>query len=438
LNHTVSGLFWIGLYLLVVLVPMFLMLIRPVPSGRDFWLEFSVALGFVGLTQIALQFVLIARFRRVTAPYGIDIILQYHKQIAMIAVLLILAHPTILMINDPSRLELLNPLSGTWASRSGLASVFALLLITLLSVFRQRISLDYEVWRVTHALLAITALVFAQLHVTFAGVYINTPWKHALWIAFGALMVGLLAYLRLVKPALQRRAVYRVAEVREERGDTYTLVLTPDGHEGLRFDPGQFAWIKIHDSPYTIEEHPYSFSSSAERPGRLEFGIKVLGDFSAGVKDIPPGSKAYLDGPHGAFSVDRYPAAGYVFIAGGVGITPVMSSLRTLADRADRRPLLLFYAEKTWDGVAFREELEALEDTLDLKVVYVLEEPPEDWQGEEGFVTSEVLDKHLPEEKIKREFFVCGPDAMMDAVQEALLAHGVKAQSVHMERFNLV
>ncbi|HSJ05068.1 MAG TPA: hypothetical protein VK936_00110, partial [Longimicrobiales bacterium] len=62
MDRTLAGLFWLLLYLAVVLVPAGLMLVPPVPSGRPFWLEFSIALGFVGLTQIGLQFLLIARF----------------------------------------------------------------------------------------------------------------------------------------------------------------------------------------------------------------------------------------------------------------------------------------------------------------------------------------------------------------------------------------
>jgi predicted ferric reductase len=437
MNRTISGTFWISLYLFVVLAPMFLMLVRPVPSGRSFWLELSVALGFVGLTQIALQFALIARFRRITAPYGIDLILKYHRQIALIAVLLIFMHPIILFIEQPYRLELLNPLGGNWASRAGLGAIAALLLIVVLSIYRKQIKLDYEVWRVTHALLAITALVLAQAHVAMAGLYTNTAWKHAIWIFFSALMVGLVAYLRIIKPYRQHHRPYRIAAICAERGDTYTLVLEPEGHEGLRFSPGQFAWIKIQHA-YTVEEHPFSFASSAEQKGRLEFGIKELGDFSSRIKDIRVGSRAYVDGPHGAFSVDRYQAAGYVFLAGGVGITPILSSLRTLADRRDPRPIVLFYAGKTWDDLAFREDIEALKERLDLKVVYVLEDPHEGWNGEAGFIDAKLLKRHLPEEEIFRMYFVCGPGPMMDAVHGALLERRIPIEQIQMERFDLV
>jgi predicted ferric reductase len=437
-TRTISGFFWISLYLLVVLVPVFLMLVPPVPSGRTFWLEFSVALGFVGLTQIAVQFVLIARFKGVTAPYGIDIILRYHRQIAMIAVAAILLHPLIIVVDNPSRLELLNPLGGNWASRSAWVSVVALALIVATSVFRERLKLKYEWWRLSHLVLGVVAIVFAQLHVSLAGLYTNTAWKQAIWIGTAAAMVGLVVYLRLVKPAWQRTYTWRVAEVRAERGDTHTLALEPVGHAGMGFAPGQFAWLKLAGTPFTLEEHPFSFSSSAERRGRVEFGIKALGDFSGAVGEIPVGTRAFLDGPHGAFSIDRYQGVGYVFVAGGVGITPFMSFLRTMADREDPRPVMLIYADRTWEEVAFRDELEEMKNRLDLEVVYVLEEAPEEgWEGETGYITGELLEERLPKEKFTRLFFVCGPTPMMDTVHSALLEHGVPEAHVQMERFSL-
>ncbi len=438
MNRFLAGGFWILLYLVVVLAPMFLMMVRPTPPGRDFWVEFSIALGFVGVTQMAVQFLLIARYRRVTAPYGIDIILQYHRQIAMMAFVLIVAHPAILMIRTPALVSLLNPFGGSWASRFGLASIAALALLIVLSVFRKPLGLDYERWRVTHALLGIAALVFAHAHVSLAGEYLNTAWKQAMWKVFGAAMVSSLVYLRLIKPARQRRQRYRVAEVREERGDNLTLALESVGHPGLRFAPGQFVWVKLGASPYTIDEHPFSFSSSAESTDRLEFGIKALGDFTRNLRNVPVGTDAYLDGPHGAFSIDRVPAAGYVLIAGGIGITPMLSFLKTMADREDVRPVLLVYADKAWETMAFREEIDALTEATNLEVVYVLEDPPEDWQGETGFVTAELLARSLPVEKITREYFVCGPPVMMDVVQEALLELDVPLERIHTERFDLI
>ena len=437
MRRTVFGFFWIALYLLVVLAPILLMLVPPVPTGRSFWVELSVALGFVGLTQIGLQFVLIARFQPLTYPYGIDVILKYHREIAIVATVFVLLHPVLLLVEHPARVALLNPLGGTYASKFGLASVVTLLAIAVTSVWRERLRINYEAWRWIHTILGILTLVFAQVHVSLAGLYINTLWKQILWIASSVGLVGLVAYLRLIKPGLQRQRPWRVVGVRKEGGETVNVDIEAVGHEGIKFHPGQFAWIKVGDSPYTMEEHPYSFASSAEESKRVSFGVKALGDFSERLQQLKEGTTVYLDGPHGAFSVDRAQAPGYVFIAGGVGITPMMSFLNTLADRNDPRPIMLIYSTNEEHELAYSDEIEALKERLDLETVFVLDEPPHDWVAEEGKVTGDLLERRLPKERFTRRFFVCGPPAMMTAVQDALLEHGVPQRHIHLEKFAL-
>ena len=436
-DRTLSGVVWLLLYPLAVLLPIVLMLVPPTPTGRSFWVEMSVALGFVGLTQIGIQFVLIGRFRPLTYPYGLDVVLKYHRQIALVAIAFVLLHPVLILIEHPARVVLLNPLGGTYASKLGIASVLALLVLAALSIWRERLGLRYEIWRVTHTALGVSALVLAQLHVSLAGLYVNTPWKQALWIASSVALVGLVVHLRLVVPWRQRRRPWRVSGVRDEGGGTVNLEIEADGHEGLRFEPGQFAYLKLGDSPWTIEEHPYSIASSAERTDRLSFGVKALGDFSGTVADVEPGTRVFVDGPHGAFSIDRAQAPGYVLIAGGVGITPMMSFLHTLADRGDPRPILLIYSTNTEPELAYSDEIESLKERLDLETRFVLEEPPHDWRAEEGRITGELLERHLPRERFVRSFFVCGPPAMMDATERELLAHDVPRTHIHLEKFEL-
>jgi len=150
------------------------------------------------------------------------------------------------------------------------------------------------------------------------------------------------------------------------------------------------------------------------------------------------GQAAYLDGPYGAFSTDIHQASGYVFIAGGVGITPIMGTLRTFAPRQDMRPLLLVYGNREWDDIIFREELEELKGKLNLTIVHVLSAPNGDWNGESGYVTAELLDRYIPKDRGSREYFVCGPDKMMDALEAELSKLGVTLDHIHSERFNFV
>jgi predicted ferric reductase len=84
-----------------------------------------------------------------------------------------------------------------------------------------------------------------------------------------------------------------------------------------------------------FSRHPFSFSSAGDRAdgGRVALTIRSLGDFSARIATFSVGAKVYVDGPHGVFTMDRQQAQGYVFIGGGVGITPLFSMLLTMRQR---------------------------------------------------------------------------------------------------------
>lgn len=436
-----QGIFWVFIYILLAGAPLIFLLIGPVPEGREFWRELSVALGFAGLAMMALQFVLTARFKFVKAPYGADVVYHFHRQISFVAFLMIVTHPLLLFLNSPDTLQLLNFFSAPWRARAGVSAVIVIVILIAASVWRKRLKIEYNNWRIWHGILSTVAVILAMIHVILAGHYINTPMKQALWIGYGIFWVGLLVYVRILKPAILLRFPYQVASVTQERGNAWTLAVTPVGHAGMRFMPGQFAWLTAWSSPFSDSEHPFSISSSASQPTRIEFTIKEFGDFTRRVKEMKPGQTVYLDGPFGAFSVDRHPhAKGFVFIAGGIGITPFMSMLRTLKERDDPRTVLLIYANNDWEGITFREEIQALQDNLDLQVVHVLVKPPEGWQGERGFITRDLLDRYLPKERTSNiyEMFICGPPPMMDAVEKILPELGVSLGDFHSERFNLV
>lgn len=436
-----QGVFWIGVYISITLAPLFILLAGPRPAGREFWRDLSVGLGYCGFAMVGLQFVLTARFKVIKAPYGSDIVYFFHRQISLVAFLLIASHPLLLFIFDPKHLGLLNLVTAPWAARFGVVSILCLAGLIGFSVWRKKLRIEYDRWRIWHGILAVGAVALAMAHIELRGYYLNTLWKQIFWGVYGILWIGVLAWVRVIKPLLLLRKAYLVEEVIPERGNAWTLVLRPDNHPGLRFQAGQFAWITAWDSPFRDHEHPFSFSGSASNTSRLAFTIKELGDFTASIKNLSRDQRVYVDGPYGAFSVDRHPhAPEFVFIAGGIGITPMMSMLRTLADRGDARPLTLIYANKTLEAATFLEEIEKLPQRLNLNVVHVLESPPEGWQGEKGYINADLLKRYLPAERLPNrvEIFICGPAPMMNAVEKALVQLGVPMGDFHSERFDLV
>lgn len=435
----VTGLFWLGVYLTLVLAPLFVLLLGPTPPGLGFWRDLSMALGFAGLAMMGVQFVLTARFRHATAPFGIDIIYYFHRYIGIVLLLVVIAHPVLVIADNPATLAFLNPFAGPWPMSAGVIAMLALIGVVIASLWRKTLGIAYEPWRVTHTAFSVTAVALALVHIEGVQYYLASPWQRLLWRVFALSLVAVVCYVRVVRPWQLATRPYRVTAVARERGDAWTLTLAPHGHRGFSFQPGQFAWLTLGGSPFLMQEHPFSFSSSPVLPGgRLEFTIKELGDFTRTIGSVPQGAVAFVDGPYGAFTIDRHPAPGYVFIAGGIGIAPIMSMLRSLAESGDRRPLLLVYAYRRWERLTFREAIADLQSRLNLTVVFVLEEPPDQWHGERGWITREVLDRHLPEDRLLRSVFVCGPEAMTQAIERQLHGLGIPASHVHSELFELV
>jgi 3-phenylpropionate/trans-cinnamate dioxygenase ferredoxin reductase subunit len=440
-NPLIVGISWIGVYLGFVLLPLLILLLYPPTPNeqRSFWLEFSVALGFIGLAMMAMQFALTARINRIEASYGVDLIVQFHRYTSIVAFVFILAHPIILFIDNPQTLQLLNFFQAPWRARLAVIATLALIALIVTSIWRKQLNIPYEPWRIAHGILAVIAVGFGLGHALGVSYYLSLFWKIILWTGIAIAALWLLIYVRLVKPWFMQKKPYLVETVKPQRGNVWNLVLRPNGHEGISFQPGQFAWLTLEISPFRMREHPFSIASSAEHCDRIEFGIKALGDFTNTIKDVKPGTKAYLDGPYGVFTSDRYEdTAGFVFIAGGIGITPIMSMLATLAEREDERPLLLIYANKTWEDITYREEIETLKEELDLTVIHVLKEPSADWSGETGYVNKELLQRYIPKRPATRNYFICAVPKMMDVVEAALHELGVPVTHVHMEHYNLV
>lgn len=429
---------WIGLYLACVLIPTALVVLRDPPPGRGFWVELGAILGLIGFAMLAVQFATTARFRWLAPFFGADTMVQFHRQAGIVGFAFVLAHPIVLFVADARFLAYLDPRVNLLRTVFLAAAMIALVLVIVLPLWRLSVGLSYEWWRVTHGVLAAGVMVVGLAHALQVGHYVSGVGPQALWTVVTVAALGLLAHTRLVKPWRLRRRPYRVVETRPERDSSWTLALEPVGHDGLTFRAGQFAWLTIGETPLTLQQHPFSFSSSARDRRRVELTIKEFGDFTGSVKGVIPGTAAYLEGPYGAFTLPPR-AAGAVMVMGGIGITPAMSILRTLRDDHDRRRIILFYANKNWEDVTFREELETLQQQLNLKVVHVLEDAPPGWEGETGYVTAEVLTHHLDGEPADGVFyFVCGPEPMIDAVEQALLARGVPPWRLLSERFNLV
>jgi len=185
-----------------------------------------------------------------------------------------------------------------------------------------------------------------------------------------------------------------------------------------------------------MDDHPFTLTSSAQRPERPSFTVKALGNFSASLADLCVGEEILVDGPYGEGVHDGHPVRGRLLLASGIGITPALSVLRTSAEQGDRRPLLLLYGSRRWADVTFWEELDKLQrDLPNLRVVHVLSRPEPGWHGERGRIGEELVRRYAPPDLIGWSALVCGPQAMVAGAASSLQRLGVPQAAIQAEGF---
>jgi len=429
---------WLLAWMAAALLPMAIALAGEPPAVRGRIVETGAMLGLLGLGVLAAQALTSGRQRWFARGLGQDDVLQFHRQTGLLGWGLVLAHPLTMFLGDARFLDYLDPREDWLRATSLWCALLAATWLTATSLWRLSFGLQYEHWRALHGALALLVVAIGLGHALMVGHYTAPMWKKAaLAVGVGASIYAVLEN-RVLRPRRLARRPWTVQSVRTARDGSHVLRLLPSGHPGLAFRPGQYAWITIGETPWRLQQHPFSISSSAD-DRTLEFTIKPLGDFTGRVGALTPGMRAFVEGPYGEFAYlpSRCPR-GAVFIAGGVGITPIMSMLRTARDRRASAPLWLLYGNPGWDDVLFRDELEALAQALPLTVIHVLEAPPDGWTGETGHIDGNLLDRRLPRDLPQLPVYVCGPEALANAVEPELIARGVPSDRLYSERFNLV
>jgi predicted ferric reductase len=324
--------------------------------------------------------------------------------------------------SSPRGLALLDPFAVGPAMQAGIAAA-ALMVVGGAVLPRLSVRRYGQVARV-HAVLGVLVILLAGGHIWLLGDLGENPLVGVAGAALAAVMLAVLLQRWVVRPVL-RRGAYVVTAVRPESADTSTVVLAP-GERSLSTqpEPGQFVWLRLRRFP-VAEEHPFTVAAST-RSGVLELTVRDQGPFSGGLLDLEPGTPVWVDGPHGAFvPADRSDPGGLVLIAGGVGVTPIMSILRAHAATADPRAHTLLLAEREGEAL-FATEILALSRRLDLSVLRT------GGRRLDAGMLRAVLPAGVPED---HHYFVCGPPPLVGAALHGLGTLGVPAGAITTERF---
>ena len=219
--------------------------------------------------------------------------------------------------------------------------------------------------------------------------------------------------------------------------DMRHLVLRLLEPQEIKFFPGQYVDIAV---PGTDATRSFSMANTSSRDGGLlEFVIKVYPDglFSHFLDTrLAVGDRLNLTGPFGVFTLREGNDADLIFVGGGAGMAPILSLLRSMAERGIGRKATYYYGARARRDLCFEQELRALETSLPaFRYVPALSEPAADdaWDGEVGLIT-DVVKRHEGDLK-GAHAYVCGPPPMVEAAMPMLTRLGVPEKHVYYDKF---
>ncbi|RJQ82100.1 ferredoxin reductase family protein [Amycolatopsis panacis] len=396
--------------------------------------------GLVSADLLLLQVLLMARIPLAERSYGQDELARRHRLIGFGSMTLMLAHIGLISlgyaVTDHSGLlaevwDLVTTYPGMLLATAG---TLALLLVAVTSVRAARRKLRYESWHLLH-LYAYVGAGLALPHQLWTGAdFTASPVATVFWWTAYALAAGSVLVWRVALPlvrTLRHRLV--VEHVAREAPGVVSVYLRGHALDRLPVAPGQFFVWRFLTVPGCTRGHPFSLSAAPDGT-RLRITAKDLGDGSARLARLKPGTRVLFEGPYGRLGSVRS-SRKMTLIAASVGITP----LRALAEALPYHPgeAVLLYRASTPADLLFRHELEHLATHRGIRVHYLIgPRAPRSWLPDQYRGTSDAhLLRHWIPDIAEHDVFVCGPASWTGTVVASATSAGVPATHIHTETF---
>lgn len=447
----------------------------------------------VGITTallIFLQIIMVSRFTILDRIFALNRVFDFHRINGVVIFFLALLHPFLIIAADDFtifRFEM-----RYWPEIVGLGLLCVTITLSPTAYWRNGLKIPYHVWLFFHRNMATLIIILMFVHVRFVSDSFGTGLPLQALTVMAVLSIPLIGRIwkRRVRPAGKK---YRVSLVTKAGRNAWALEMEPDRENPLSHAPGQFAFITPLSAEVAKEEHPFTIASAPNQSGTLQFIIRAAGDWTSTVSRLKQGETVMVDGPYGLFS--HLAVAGdapLVMIAGGIGITPMLSMLRHLAWRRDEREILLVWSNRSPEHIVFPGEFEKLSDHLPgLRIAHVftrLRDGPFSSRVRHHGVNCESRFQHrtgkgspgagdarhrpesstplcrqsddkadsvpgepLPGRRLDRttvsklvktvsrraKIFLCGPPAMMDDLSRILKKEGFPGSAIYKEEFRL-
>jgi predicted ferric reductase len=396
--------------------------------------------GLVAADLLLVQVVLMARVPLLEHAFGQDRLAVIHRLVGLTSFNLMLAHVVLItwgyaagnLADTPGTLWDL-----TWnypGMLLAVAGTLCLFLVVGTSIRAARSRLRYESWHLLH-LYAYLGVGLALPHQLWTGQeFLVSPAATAYWWTLWAVAAGAILVWRLGLPVWRSaRHDLRVTSVVRESPDVVSVYLGGRDLDRLRAEAGQFLTWRFLDGAGWTRAHPYSLSAAPD--GRsLRITVKDLGDGSATLRSVRPGTRVLVEGPYGRLSPRARSRRKVALIGAGVGMTPI----RALAEGLSYAPGDAVLLQRFRDEPLFARELDVIARERGLRIVALPGRRRADhsWLGSglDGVDDLTAL-RHWVPDLAERDVFVCGPEPWVASVRRTTAAAGLPPEQFHVETF---
>ncbi|TDV44119.1 ferredoxin reductase family protein [Actinophytocola oryzae] len=384
--------------------------------------------GLYGALALVVQLVLVARLPWLETRLGMDRLTAWHRWTGFWVLWLVLAHLVFVTLGYAAQdgSHVLGELDTLVFDTEdvGLATIAAVLLVVVgvTSARGARRRMRYESWHAVHLLVYLAVLLGFLHQVGLGEDFTSSPAGRLYWWALYGCALGAVATSRVGLPVLRNlRHRLRVVSVVRESPDVVTIWVGGRDLHRLPARAGQFFLWRFGRRWW--EAHPFSLSAMPD--GRfLRITVKALGDGSAWLQYVRPGTRVFAEGPYGAFTGARATRRAVLLVAGGVGVTPIRALMEEFAHaRAD---IVVVYRAGAPQEVVLADELRTIARRCGARLHLVV--------GPRGAPGLQGLSTLVPDAR-HRDVYVCGPPGMTGAVRDTLRRLGVPDDQVHTERF---
>lgn len=411
-----------GVYVIIGVIFVFVALhLGFAPNGHAPRTTGTTMLGGIAFLLITFSIVLSTRLSVFETLFGgLDRMYQVHKMAGVFAALFVLVH----FFGVPKELPPgVDPIANPMVPSAPFGMLALIVLVISLALALNR-KISYSRWRPMHKLVGVMYFLVIGHFMSAPTVFFD-KFSASGVLLMAAAVVGVLAFFYSIFGMNKRTSLpFTVAAVNALERAT-EIVLKPKG-KMLDFRAGQFAFVEIQGKGWS-EPHPFTISSAPDED-HLRFTIKVLGDWTRKVREeLKPGGDVQVRGPYGCFDTTRA-GAKQIWLAGGIGLTPFLSSLRAMAPDDDRQIHLVYAARDVGDAI-FLDELRTRAAELGNVTLVPL------FSDVGDFARVDIMKQKLPDPLNSYDYFMCGPKPMVNGLMADLQKEGVARRQIHTEAF---